>query len=91
MILEIHDNEPGNTLAGRVNDIDYDYQAEQWVQDIEEPLDAPYPTVRYVLLDEQGERAVWERDGNTITLVRRSPRFTGDWQVGTKFEKKGPS
>lgn len=34
MILEIHDNEVGNTLAGRVNNIDYDYMAEQWVQDL---------------------------------------------------------
>jgi len=90
MILEVHDNEVGNTLAGRVNNIDYDYQAEQWVQDIDENPNAQHPVVRYVLLDAEGERAVWEKDGENITLVRRAPRFTGQWQVGTVFKKQKP-
>jgi len=87
MILEVHDNEEGNTLAGRVNNIDYDYQAEQWVQDIDEPATILHPIVRFVLLDGEGERAVWEKDGENITLVRCAPRFTGQWQVGTVFKK----
>jgi len=87
MILEVHDNEEGNSLAGRVNDIDYDYQAEQWVQDIDEPANIPHPVVRFVLLDSEGERAVWEKDGENITLVKRAPRFRGQWQVGTVFKK----
>lgn len=31
MILELHDAEEGNTLVARVNDIDHEYQAEEWV------------------------------------------------------------
>jgi hypothetical protein len=33
MILTAHDIEAGRTHAGSVPDIDYAYQAEQWVQD----------------------------------------------------------
>lgn len=85
MTLEIHDTEAGNTLNGRVNNIDYDYMAEQWVQEL-----APQQAecVRYVLLDGAGERAVWEKPGpgaNSVTLVSRSPRFTGEWQLGLPF------
>jgi chaperone required for assembly of F1-ATPase len=33
MYLELHDNEVGNSLSAQINNIDYDYQAEQWVQE----------------------------------------------------------
>lgn len=86
MILEIHDTETGNTLNGRVNAIDYDYQAEQWVQELAPTQDH---CVRYILIDEWGEKAVWEKPGvgaRSVQLVRRSDRFTGHWQMGTEFK-----
>lgn len=85
MILEIHDTEVGNTLNGRHPAIDYDYQAEMWVQEL--APDKP-ECVRFVLLDSLGERAVWEKPGvgaKSVKLVSRSSRFTGDWQLGVEF------
>lgn len=85
MILEIHDTETGNTLNGRVKDLDYDYMAEQWVQELA-PMQVEF--VRFVLMDDVGERAVWEKPesgATSVKLVSRSPRFTGEWQVGTEF------
>lgn len=34
MLLEVHDTEVGNSHTASVKNIDYDYMAEQWVQDI---------------------------------------------------------
>lgn len=81
MILELHDSEVGNTFAGRVKNLDYDYQAEMWVKEIaEDHIDI----VRWVLTDAQGERAVWERnEGETCPprIIVRSPRYTGTWAI----------
>lgn len=84
MKIEIHDSEVGNTLAGRWNNIDYDYQAEEIIQEM---ALGHAEMVKYILLDDEGERAVWEKEvaGTKVTLTNRSPRFTGDWQVGTVF------
>jgi hypothetical protein len=81
MHLELHDNEAGNTLFGRVPNIDYDYQAEQWVQDTQ----AEKAVIRWELHDSQGLRCVWERQGDSAempNITKRSPRFTGEWQKG---------
>ena len=90
MILEIHDNETGNTLTGRINDIDYDYQAEQWVQDLwtdevkrEKPF--PFQLTKFVLIDESGQRAVWTVIEGGIALTEKSDRFEGTWSEGSVF------
>ena len=94
LTIELHDSEPGNTLAARIGSdgtVAYDYQAEQWVQDTarEKQSQDPRPNrwiVRWVLFDGDGERAVWERasgDPGLPKLVRASPRFRGEWKVGT--------
>lgn len=90
MILEIHDTEEGNSLAGRVKNIDYDYQAEQWVQDIvqdeRKQQIGPFPIARFVLQDDAGDRAVWERNTeNKFVLVVATGRFLGEWKVGVEF------
>jgi hypothetical protein len=81
MILELHDNETGNTLFARAKNIDYDYQAEQWVQDT-----TNQPTViKWILIDDEGTRCVWERPvGSTDfpDITQRSARFAGEWQHG---------
>jgi hypothetical protein len=82
MILELHDNETGNTLVARIKNLDYDYQAELWVQDtVNEPQ-----VVKWVLLDDIGVRCVWERNvgetGKMPDITRRSSRFMGEWQEG---------
>ena len=82
MILELHDNETGNTLVARVNNIDYDYQAEQWVQDTK--ADQP-AIIKWILSDDEGMRCVWERPvGSTDfpDITQRSTRFAGEWQRG---------
>lgn len=87
MHLEAHDAEEGNTLFARVNDIDYDYQAEMWVQDL--ATDGHHGTcVRFVLIDGLGERAVWERPEGKTNAVKPtyySDRFTGQWKMGLEY------
>lgn len=82
MTLEFHDNETGNTLCAVARNLDYDYQAEQHVQD--SSRERPF-LVKWVLSDDQGTRCVWERpEGNTgfPNITRRSPRFRGKWEKG---------
>lgn len=84
MILELHDSETEGTLVARVSDIDYDYQAEEWVQQSHSFPEARRVT-KWVLSDEEGVRCVWERDvGSTEipTIMQRSGRFTGTWERG---------
>lgn len=81
MMLELHDSEVGNTLNGRVKDLDYDYQAEQWVQDTRGKGDI----VKWVLLDHYGVRCVWERPQGSLempSITKRSKRFQGEWEKG---------
>lgn len=33
MYIEFHDSEEGNTLVAKIKNLDYEYQAEQWVID----------------------------------------------------------
>jgi hypothetical protein len=85
MVIEFHDTEVGNTLAGRWNNIDYDYQAEEIIQ---ENALGHSDIVRFVLLDDQGERAVWEKSGvaaDSVTLTKKSDRFTGQWELGLSW------
>lgn len=93
MILEIHDTEAGNTLAGRVNHIEYDYMAEQWVQDLvtdETKMvvsgSQRFPLDKMILKDELGVRAVWKIHENLdAELVEKSERFTGQWVLNHRF------
>lgn len=95
MILEIHDSEAGNTLTGRVNNIEYDYMAEQWVQDIvtdEKKRESPakFALDRMILKDGAGIRAVWKIHENfDVELVEKSERFTGQWVMNSRFTPKG--
>jgi hypothetical protein len=86
MNLELHDTEEGNTLAAIQRNIDYDYQAEETIQE----LALGYPDiVKFILKDDEGVRAVWEKEvnGDRVTLTETSPRFTGEWQLGLPFTK----
>lgn len=73
MILEVHDTEEGNTLTGRVKEIDYDYQAEQWVQDLID-MEAQNPPLKFrlakfILQDDHGQRAAWTVAVNLYTTL----------------------
>lgn len=91
MILEIHDVEGGNTLCGRVNDLDYDYQAEQWVQDIvamekKRESKPQHRLDRIVLKDDAGARAEWKVHENLdVELVSKAHRFAGEWEMNRRF------
>lgn len=99
MILEIHDAEVGNTLAGRVNEIDYDYQAEQWVQDImtetaengrisERRMTGAAPLAKFILKDDLGERATWDVvEDFGVKLASKTDRFQGEWVLQSVFRK----
>jgi hypothetical protein len=94
MILEVHDNEPGNTLAGKVNNIEYDYMAEQWVQDLvtneKQRLEPPKFTLdKFVLMDSQGARAVWKvHENGDAELIEKTERFTGQWVLNHRFSPR---
>lgn len=84
MYLELHDGEEGNSLAAKIRNIDYDYQAEQWVQDTYKDSRATN-VIKWVLYDEVGIRCVWERpngDSSMPDITQRSRRFTGEWMKG---------
>lgn len=87
MNLELHDDEVGNTLAGRWKNIDYDYQAEEIIQEM--ALGHP-GMVRFVLVDDEGERAVWTKEinGDRVTLTWTAPRFTGEWQLNLPWTRE---
>lgn len=62
MILETHDGEVGNTLFAVCRNLDFDYQAEQWVLDI--LADRPSPILWILFTDEGEPLRAWERNGN---------------------------
>jgi len=84
MYLELHDGETGKTLTAKIQELDYDYQAEQWVQDTYSDPHAK-DVVKWELHDNKGLRCVWERPANssaTPNITQRSPRFQGTWEKG---------
>ena len=85
MYLELHDNEEGNTLCARINNLDYAYQGEQWVQDTSFG-DGHEAVIKWILFDEQGPACIWERPiGSTEipSVTQRAERFTGAWEKGS--------
>lgn len=93
MILEIHDNEVGNTLAGQVNNIDYDYMAEQWVQDLvtdeSKGSNRQNRLDKMILKDDLGVRAVWKIHENLdAELIEKSDRFRGEWVLNLPFSPR---
>ncbi|HEY9584582.1 MAG TPA: hypothetical protein VJI33_03335 [Candidatus Paceibacterota bacterium] len=85
MTLELHDAENGNSLVARVSRLDYDYQAEIWVDDTATRNLAYSSVIKWVLIDELGVRCVWERPqpGNNVPdITERSSRFEGVWERG---------
>ncbi len=85
MYLELHDNEEGNTLCASIPNIDFDYQAEQYVQETYNDRRA-VRVIKWLLKDEQGVRCQWERPIGSSELPEitgRSKRFTGEWQRGS--------
>lgn len=88
MLIEFHDAEVGHSLSATMV-IDYDYQAEQAVQDI---VNFPGEEIVMVILkDDHGDRCVWERQPTGMTMVMRTQRFTGKWAVGVTYERKPTS
>ena len=84
MILNLYDTEIDNPLASMIRDIDYDYQAEQWVIEthgMSNHIDPKRWTVKWELVDEIGVRARWERtdqDKSFPRLVFAADRFAGE-------------
>lgn len=91
MILRLHDDQ-ANSLVAAISDIDYDYQAELWIIDTHDDRRACDPgqgnwVVRWILSDDEGERAVWERkpsDSKMPELVRAAERFAGVRPTGNR-------
>ena len=90
MLLELHDSDIPNTLVAKVSNLDYDYQAEQYVFDMASEPDTQNPDVNrwvvmWVLKDDEGVRARWHRkpgDVGVPKMVNRSQRYTGEWKIG---------
>lgn len=88
MNLHLYDTDQANPLAATVRNLDYDYQAEQWVQDsAKDPRSqGTHWVVKWELHDGVGLRARWERpdqDPGLPKLVAVSTYWTGEWKVGT--------
>lgn len=92
MYLELHDAEEGNTLVAMIRDLDYDYQAEQWVQDTVHDANAS-TVVKWVLHDDKGVRCVWERTDLAAMpdITQRSSRFAGTWKAGPNETRIAPT
>jgi hypothetical protein len=89
MKMHLYDTEVENPFAATVHHIDYDYQAEMWVEEL---ADDPMTTnpkrwvVKWELVDDEGVRARWERpDGSrgVPRLTFTAPRYGGEWRAGT--------
>lgn len=90
MILEVHDVEVGNSLLAKIKNLDYDYQAEQWVQDFmndrEMRRTLPHELDQFILFDENGVRATWRVHNNSsVELTEKSERFKGKWVLNSIF------
>ena len=86
MILELYRGDKRDIPSGRIDDIEYDYQAEAWVRDICNQHD-DVKIVKWVLNDGKGIRCVWERAVGSIldpNITARSTRFTGTWEKGPR-------
>jgi hypothetical protein len=84
--LYILDSEAEKPLAGQVS-VDYDYQAEQHVQDlVAANLDRQYPLISFILCDGDGIRCVWTRTaeeaakGSPPVIIKVTERFQGQWE-----------
>lgn len=93
MILEVHDIEVGNTLTASIKNIDYDYMAEQWVQDLVsdaiQQTRPNFPWDQIILNDDIGVRAIWKIHENLdAELIQKSDRFTGEWVLNHRFVPK---
>lgn len=60
MYLEMHDNETGNSLTAGVGNIDFEYQAEEWIKETADEVSI----IRWELKD--------HKDGTTITKWERT-------------------
>ncbi len=89
MYLEIHDTEVGKSLAARVRNIDYDYQAEIFVaetvkQNSEMPPEV-HRLVKWILFDDIGIRCIWERTAEQArrdqmpAITEKSARYQGEY------------
>jgi len=88
MVLELHDNEVGNSLTAKIQQIESDQLAEKLVREsAQDPKTMAKKVVKWLLKDEGGILCRWERPlGNTDMpeVTGRSPRFTGAWKKGPK-------
>jgi hypothetical protein len=86
--LCLYDTELDNPLVARIRNLDFDYQAEQWVQDTARESRTHNPArwvVRWELTDDLTGNitAVWTRpdgDKGLPSLTHASPSFTGTWE-----------
>ena len=80
MILELHDSEEGNTLFARVNDIDYVYQAEEWIDQTR----GKRPVVHWVLKDGDLVVKAWERPEGSTEFPNEVPvEAVAGWDLPT--------
>lgn len=84
MNLEFFDKDESPT--GRINDIGFDYQAEEWVRQTAQ--DDPEKDIHiWVLSDDKGKSCKWQRVDDHEELpqiVERSERFLGKWETGSQ-------
>ena len=83
MIIELHDVDG---LVGEIFNIEYDYQAEEWVKDAAD-REAKGTVKRMLVRDEDGVRAEWTREAFGFRLTTRSERYEGQWQAQTLYER----
>ncbi|MFZ2626505.1 MAG: hypothetical protein WAX81_02365 [Candidatus Moraniibacteriota bacterium] len=75
----------GTITRGTIKDLDYDYQAEQWVLETHHDTRVAEPITEWVLYDEIGIRCAWKLSddkNNFPVITQRSSRFTGTWEKG---------
>lgn len=87
MELSLHDTGK-DSLVARIRNIDFDYQAEAWLEDLhaDERITNPKRwVVRAELVDAEGLRATWSRnsgDAGRFKLTDAAPRFAGSRGAG---------
>lgn len=69
MYLELHDNEKDDSLVAGIKNLDYEYQAEEWIK---ETMDNDL-VIRWELKDQKGGTIItkWERPEGSIEYPKK--------------------
>lgn len=70
MYLELHDNDSENSLSAGIKDLEFGYQAEEWIKETQDQEEI----IRWELKDVKGGKllAKWERKEGSLDFPEKT-------------------